>query len=100
MDLRDVIEVANAVLSPLAMALAGHVAYQRAQRKRTVDEALDGLRRDMAAQDKTLLEYQIKATETFASIGYLRDVENRVGEQYKRLDEKLDRLIAMMAQRA
>ena len=49
--------------------------------------------RELASLSRDLQDYKLAAAQTFASIGYLKDVENRLTAHLDAIEKKLDRLI-------
>ena len=49
--------------------------------------------RELASLSRDLQDYKLTAAQTFASIGYLKDVENRLTAHLDAIEKKLDRLI-------
>ena len=72
----------TAVELPLLLGAYGLIL----KRGRDLDRELAGISRD-------LQDYKLEAAKTFASIGYLKDVEGRLTGHLEAIEKKLDRLI-------
>ncbi|HYE52539.1 MAG TPA: hypothetical protein VEB20_23290 [Azospirillaceae bacterium] len=62
--------------------------------RREADQALDGLRdgldAELSALRENLAAYKLEVAKSYASIGYLKDVERRLVGHLLRIEAKLD----------
>ena len=63
------------------------------KRGRDLDRDLVAIRQELVSAGRELQAYKLEAAQTFASIGYLKDVENRLTGHLETIEKKLDRLI-------
>ena len=63
------------------------------KRGRDHDRDLVAIRQELVSASRELQAYKLEAAQTFASIGYLKDVENRLTRHLEAIEKKLDRLI-------
>jgi len=69
--------------------------------RRDLEEALDGEREQLHEAQGNLREalsaYKLEVAKSYASIGYIKDIERRLTEHLVRIEAKLDGAQAQMA---
>ncbi|MBF0355000.1 MAG: hypothetical protein HQL43_07185 [Alphaproteobacteria bacterium] len=72
--------------------------------RRDLDEAMDGERAHVQSSlidlREALSAYKLEVAKSYASIGYIKDIERRLTEHLVRIEAKLDGAQAHLADRA
>jgi hypothetical protein len=72
-------------IATIGVPLVGMLFWMRFRDRETYDKAIQSLTTDLA-------NYKLNVATSFASIAYLKDIENRIMSQLQKIDEKVDRL--------
>ncbi|MBN9568212.1 MAG: hypothetical protein J0H79_11475 [Alphaproteobacteria bacterium] len=72
-------------IATIGVPLVGMLFWMRFRDREIYDKAIQSLTTDLA-------NYKLNVATSFASIAYLKDIENRIMSQLQKIDEKVDRL--------
>jgi hypothetical protein len=72
-------------IATIGVPLVGTLFWMRFRDRDAFDKSIQTLTSD-------LQNYKLTVATSFASIAYLKDIENRIMNQLQKIDEKVDRL--------
>jgi hypothetical protein len=72
-------------IATIGIPLVGALFWLRFRDRDETDKTIRALTTDLA-------NYKLTVATSFASIAYLKDIENRIMNQLQKIDEKVDRL--------